>query len=475
MPESPVADEVDDDVVAELLAVREREADRGERRLGVVGVHVDDRHVEALREVARVARRAPLGGIGREADLVVGDDVQRPAGRVAVERVEVEGLGDDALPRERSVAVDEDRQGDGRVVDPGARRAVGLLRPREPLDDRVDGLEVARVRGDGHLDLARGGHPRLRRGEVVLHVARPAFLVGDERVDRALALELAQDRRVGAPDGVREDVEPAAMRDADQDLVRARLGGELDRLVEHRHEHVETLDRELLLADERAPEVRLEALDLREPLRAESAALLGVERPRNRPDLDRLAQPDALGVVGDVLDLVRDRARVDLAEARQRLEQRLAGDREPQQPGGDARLQLGRERRLEPGLVERRVAHRLRSERIEAGVEVAVHAVRLDERHRGRDAAEELVVGRGGRPRARRQALAAPTSAGGGPGSATSRGCAAPLPSALAPLDETPRPGSARGTLSSPRSKSSRHAGSTASGFSRYCSRSWPT
>ena len=58
--EAPVADEVDDDVVAEAAAVREREPDRRDRRLGVVGVDVDDRDVEALREVARVARRAAL-------------------------------------------------------------------------------------------------------------------------------------------------------------------------------------------------------------------------------------------------------------------------------------------------------------------------------------------------------------------------------------------------------------------------------
>ena len=56
--------------------------------------------------------------------------------------------------------------------------------------------------------------------------------------------------------------------------------------------------------------------------------------------LDGLPQPHALGVVGDVLDLVRDRARVDLAQARQGLEQRLAGNAEPEQPCRDARLQL---------------------------------------------------------------------------------------------------------------------------------------
>ena len=179
---------------------------------------------------------------------------------------------------------------------------------------------MARVRRDGHLDLPRLRHARFRSGQVVLDVTRPALLVGDQRVDRALALELPEDRRIGTADGVGEDVEPPAMRDPDQDLVRTRLGGELDGLVEHGHEHVETLDRELLLPDERAAEVCLEPFDLREPAQ-QVPALLGIEVDAEPAGLDGLAQPDALGVVGDVLDLVRDRPRVDVAQARQCLEQ----------------------------------------------------------------------------------------------------------------------------------------------------------
>ena len=60
VPVTAVADEVDHDVVAEAAAERHRQPDRGDRRLGIVGVDVDDRDVEALGEVARVARRAAL-------------------------------------------------------------------------------------------------------------------------------------------------------------------------------------------------------------------------------------------------------------------------------------------------------------------------------------------------------------------------------------------------------------------------------
>ena len=141
--EAAVADEVDDDVVAEARAVGEREPDRRDRRLRIVGVDVDDRRVEALREIGRVARRAALRRIGREADLVVRDQVKRAAGRVALERVEVERLGDDPLAGERGVAVQQDRHRRAGVVDAVARGAVGLRRrassPRRPGRPPRDG------------------------------------------------------------------------------------------------------------------------------------------------------------------------------------------------------------------------------------------------------------------------------------------------------------------------------------------------
>ena len=175
----------------------------------------------------------------------------------------------------------------------------------------------------------------------------------------------------------------------EHDLVRARLGGELDRLVEHRDHHVEPLERELLLAEEALAQEALHPLHLAEPAE-ERLLLLGGERLPVAARLDRLAQPDALLVVGEVLELVGDRAAVGLRELRQDVGERLARDVHAQDRRGDARLQLGRQLRLEAQRLERRVADRLRAERVEPGREVPVRAVRLDERHRGRDAAEQL-------------------------------------------------------------------------------------
>src|SRR5205823_8086140 len=117
---------------------------------GIVGVHVDDRNVETLREVGGVARRAALLRLRREADLVVRDQVQRAAGRVAGEILQVQGLGDDALTGEGRVAVDQDRERDARVMGGGSGGAVRLRRACASLDNRVDRLEVARVRSEEH-------------------------------------------------------------------------------------------------------------------------------------------------------------------------------------------------------------------------------------------------------------------------------------------------------------------------------------
>ena len=48
-----VADEVHEKVAAELRAVCDGDAHRDHARFGVVAVHVDHRHLESLREVAR--------------------------------------------------------------------------------------------------------------------------------------------------------------------------------------------------------------------------------------------------------------------------------------------------------------------------------------------------------------------------------------------------------------------------------------
>ena len=122
--------------------------------------------------------------------------------------------------------------------------------------------------------------------------------------------------------------------------------------------------------------------------RSRRALLLGRERLAVGARLDLLPQPDPLLVGRDVLDLVGHRAAVGGLEMGQRLGQRPARHRDPQHLGGDRRHDLRRE--AERAGVERRVADRRRAERIELGGQVAVHAERLDQRHRRGHVVEHL-------------------------------------------------------------------------------------
>ena len=327
---------------------------------------------------------------------------------------------------------------------------------------------------------------------MVFHVARATFGIDEERVDRALPLELAQDRLIRPSHRVDEGVEAAAVGHADHDLVGAAGRRELDRLVQHRHERLEAFERELLLPQERPSQVLLEPLGLREPVK-EGLPLVRLERLPEAAGLDRLAQPDALGVIRDVLDLVGDRAGVDLTQERERLEQRLSADVEAEQRGGDPGLELGGQRRHEAGFVECRVAHRLGAEGVEPGRQVTVHPVGLDERHRSRDASEEGLVDRlgfraggsaagcrgGAAARQRRRGRRRPRRGSGGAGAAggatgSATGAGMPLPCAAGPRRPA-SPGSEALNASGSRSNSSRHSVGTLDGASRYASSIWAT
>ncbi len=162
-----VADEVDDDVLAEFHAVVEREARDEDHRFGVVGIHVEDRRLDHLGDVAAIERRARVCGLaGREADLVVDHDVQRPAGREAPRLRELQRLHDDALPRKRRVAVDEKRQ------NRAARGVAALLLPRahRTLDHGIHHLEVRRVEREHDVDVAARRAQVRREALVILDV-----------------------------------------------------------------------------------------------------------------------------------------------------------------------------------------------------------------------------------------------------------------------------------------------------------------
>ena len=73
-----VADEVDDDVGVEALAVLGGDGGDADGGVGIFAVDVEDGDGQALGEVGGEARGVGLFGVGGEAEEVVGDDVMVP-------------------------------------------------------------------------------------------------------------------------------------------------------------------------------------------------------------------------------------------------------------------------------------------------------------------------------------------------------------------------------------------------------------
>ena len=360
-----VAHHVDDDVLVEGVAVLEGQVCAADDGLGVVCVHVQDRDLQALGEVGRVSGRAALRRAGREADLVVDDDVDRAAGLVALQLGEVEGLLDDALADERRVAVDQD--GDDRQV---RVAQVLLLGAHDAFQDAVSGLQV---RGVGaHVDL--GGQAVVEgvdtpRAQVVLDVARTL-----DGVRHVVAFELVEDLRVGLARDVGEHVEAAAVRHADGDLVDAgarRVGQDV---VEQRDQGLAAFKREALLAHELGLEELLEGLGTDES--AQDVALcLGGEGLVGA--LDALLDPGALLGILNVHVFDADRTRVGVVQAREDVaQQHLVGAAETAR--GEGTIQVPHAQAV-GGNIEVGVASHAVGQRVRVGGEVSARTVGVDE------------------------------------------------------------------------------------------------
>ncbi len=100
------------------------------------------------------------------------------------------------------------------------------------------------------------------RAVVVLDVPRPSLRDRRDGLQRRGPLELREDRVVGAPEVVREHVQAPPVGHPDDHLLAAVGRRELDDLVEHRHGHVEPLDRKLMLAEVGLVHEALERVDL---------------------------------------------------------------------------------------------------------------------------------------------------------------------------------------------------------------------
>ena len=161
-------------------------------RFRIVAVDVEDRRLDHLGDVGRIRRRARIARIGREADLVVDDEVDRAAGAVALQARQAEAFRHHALAGERRVAMDQQRQHHGALF---RRRAVLVLLGAHLAEHhRIDDLEMRRVGGQRQMHLVAVELAVRRGAEVILDVARAFDVVRRRRA----ALEFVEDARGAA-------------------------------------------------------------------------------------------------------------------------------------------------------------------------------------------------------------------------------------------------------------------------------------
>src|SRR5689334_10614750 len=115
---------------------------------------MDDGDLEALGKVTGIESGASGSCRGGEADLIIDNDADRSAGQIAGQAREIQGLGDHALSREGSIAMNGDGQGPIDILSRWTGLVSAILSSTcHPLDHRSDEFEVAGVVGQRDLHL----------------------------------------------------------------------------------------------------------------------------------------------------------------------------------------------------------------------------------------------------------------------------------------------------------------------------------
>ena len=186
---------------------------------------------------------------------------------------------------------------------------------------------------------------------------------------------------------MREHVQPTPVRHSDEEFPRAGERSAADDPADHRHHHVEALDREPLLPQVRPLQECLEPLHFgQDPKHVDLS--IPVNRIRVPPRLDVLHEPVPLDGILHVIQLVADPPAVDLPQAVYRIQRRVSVTLEPDRGGGNLR-QVLQGHSVETG-VQRRVARGNGTQRIDRDCEMAQRPVGLDEASGGRGGPEAV-------------------------------------------------------------------------------------
>ena len=179
-----VADQIDDDIGAELVAVFNCEASDANHRVHIFSIDVEDGDRLAARDAGREARGMLFGVAGGESQQIVDHNVYGAADGVAGKIGVIHGLGKNALTGERSVAVNQQWQ----ILFASAFTAAILFGASAANRDGIDRFEMAGIRNQ--MDVNFVAAPRrvfAGRAHVIFNVA------GAENAARVDVFEAGKD------------------------------------------------------------------------------------------------------------------------------------------------------------------------------------------------------------------------------------------------------------------------------------------
>src|ERR1017187_8316983 len=240
--------------------------------------------------------------------------MNRAAGAETARLRELQRLHDDALPRERCIAVHQYRHD---LVTLGVVAAL-LASPHRALDYRIDDLEMRGIEGERDVHVAGRGAQVGRVAFVILDVAGtlPVVLV-------VFTLELREQLRRGFSQHIDQYVKPATVRHAQHEFLDSGATPLLDQIVQQRNQCIAAFEREALLADVLGMQIALETFCGCQ-LPEQVAPLLSRETILHAAELELILQPQPLIGVRYVGKFGADMAAIDRFEARDNFAQRRA-------------------------------------------------------------------------------------------------------------------------------------------------------
>ena len=317
-----VANDVHHDVPLELLAKLKRQLGTKTNRLGIVAIHVKNRRLDHLCHIRAVLCASRVRRQRGESDLIVRHDMDRPAHAITLELRHVQHFRDDSLPRERRVAVDQNRH-NLRAL----RRIAAnpLPRARRAHHNRIHGFEMARIRRKPHLHFRAAGldDTLLYIAEVILHIA-----VAEHRIGNVIRIEFLEHHRVRLLQKFHNHREPPAMRHSHANLLHAKARAILQHTIKRRNKRFAALDAEPLHAKKSRVQKLLEGLHFHQ-VPQHPRPRLCIQRP-SAPRLDPLAQPVSHTRILDVHIFKADLARINRFQLRHHVAQlhRLSAEEE---------------------------------------------------------------------------------------------------------------------------------------------------